>query len=61
MSNEQFDCPQCGEITETLNEGYCEDCRTANQASLDQHNCQHDHWGRLSDPQRAAEIKHAYR
>lgn len=39
-----FNCPQCSYETETLNEGYCEDCRKDNQNSLNSHNAQFDHW-----------------
>jgi|GEM_PF-974907 len=59
MSDEHFDCPQCGEATGTLYEGCCEPCRTGNQAALDDHNFQHDRWARLSGAERDAEIKQA--
>jgi hypothetical protein len=52
-------CPQCGEKASVLYEGYCEECRMANQSALDQHNAQFDRWERLSDDARWAEIKNA--
>ena len=61
MSDEQFDCPQCGDHTESLHEGYCEACCTSNQAALDDHNHQHDRWALLSSTERDAEIKRAHR
>lgn len=33
-----YDCPQCGEETPTLHEGYCEECRKDNQHALDRFN-----------------------
>lgn len=53
-------CPQCGELTPTLNEGYCEGCRAYNQERLDQHNAGNDEWESLTDGQRIARIKAAY-
>jgi len=41
---DMFDCPQCGFGTETLHEGYCEECRDENQHALDAHNIEFDHW-----------------
>ena len=61
MSDEQFDCPQCGDPTDTLHEGCCEQCCTSNQAALDDHNRQHDRWARLNNAQRDSEIKQAHR
>lgn len=61
MSNTPFTCPQCAEPTETLHEGYCAECCEENQSSLDAHNLQHDRWQRLSDSDRAAEIKQQIR
>lgn len=57
MSN----CPQCSHETETLNEGYCEDCRQENQNSLDLHNAEYDGWQKLSDNQRHERIKEKLR
>ena len=54
-----FDCPQCGEPTETLNEGYCEECRENNQRALDAHNARFDWWQGLTDAERAEQIKRA--
>lgn len=47
-----FDCPQCGFETETLNEGYCEECRGINQKALDDHDFQLKRWESLSDNER---------
>ena len=41
-------CPQCGEDTPTLHEGYCEDCRKDRQTALDAHNAEHDAWVRMT-------------
>ncbi len=54
-----FSCPQCSYETETLNEGYCEDCRRENQKSLDSHNLAFTAWGRLSSQQRQKAIDDA--
>lgn len=43
-----FSCPQCAQDTETLNEGYCEECRKERQISLDLHNARFDWWEGLS-------------
>ena len=56
-----FNCPQCSYETETLNEGYCEDCRQNNQNSLDLHNTEYDKWQKLSDNQRQERIKEKLR
>jgi NMD protein affecting ribosome stability and mRNA decay len=53
-------CPQCGDPTEQLHEGYCEDCCTENQAALDQHNAEFDRWERLSRSERETEIRGAH-
>lgn len=58
---EKFDCPQCGNETKTLNEGYCEDCRKENQAQLDKHNAQYDEWNGMTDEQRDEAISTALR
>ena len=54
-----FNCPQCSYETETLNEGYCEDCRQENQKALDYHNFQCDRWDKLTVAQKEQEIKKA--
>jgi hypothetical protein len=54
-------CPQCGEPTERLCEGYCEPCRDANQAALDEHHARADWWASLTDRQRDAQIRDALR
>jgi hypothetical protein len=56
-----YDCPQCGEPTETLHEGYCAECCADNQSALDLHNAQHDDWQTLTDQQRDARIRDAVR
>ncbi len=56
-----YTCPQCGEETSELHEGYCEDCCRANQTALDDHNAAHDAWARLSDDQRWSAIRQAAR
>ncbi len=56
-----FDCPQCGEPTDTLNEGCCEPCRIENQRQLDLHIASFDRWEGLSDAQRGIEIRNATR
>lgn len=50
------DCPQCGETTPTLYEGYCEYCRKQNQIELNEHNRSYDAWQKMSNKQRDYEI-----
>lgn len=50
-------CPQCGEETTQLQEGYCQPCCHENQRELDLHNAQYNWWQRLTDEERLAEIK----
>ena len=52
-----FTCPQCGEDTPELHEGYCRECCDDNQSRLDQHNAQYDEWERLTDKQRDDAIR----
>ena len=54
-----IDCPQCGEPTPELVEGYCRECRDERQAALDEHNAQHDRWKAMSDAERATAIRRA--
>lgn len=54
-------CPQCGEPTEMLCEGYCQDCRDERQAALDEHIARFDWWEGLTDPQRGEQIRRATR
>jgi len=56
-----FDCPACGEPTEVLVEGYCEECRDERQRELDEHNASYDRWQGMTDAQRDAEIRGAWR
>ena len=53
-------CPQCGEPVEQLHEGYCEDCCNQNQAELDRHNAEYDHWNRMDDERREEAIRRGY-
>jgi len=54
-------CPQCGEDTPTLHEGYCADCCAENQHALDMHNHSVDRWAAITDWQREDEIRAALR
>lgn len=56
-----FYCPQCGDQTNTLYQGYCEECCESGQLALDQHNAGHDHWNNMTDGQREEAIRRAYR
>lgn len=53
------DCPQCGEPTEALYEGYCQNCCEENQRELDAHNARFDWWEGLSDKERYEQIRQA--
>jgi hypothetical protein len=55
-----FGCPQCGEETPTLHEGYCEQCCEDRQRELLGHIAQQEHWDRLTDAQRDDAIRRAY-
>lgn len=61
QSETTFDCPRCGEPTETLHEGYCEPCREEGQRSLDAHNARFDWWQGLTPVERDTAIKEAMR
>lgn len=52
-----YNCPQCGEPTETLHEGYCAECCSENQARLDAHNAAFDAWKKMTDAQRDTAIR----
>ena len=54
-----YDCPQCGEPTETIHEGYCAECCADNQAALDQHNAAFVAWQNMTDVQRDKAIRRA--
>lgn len=54
-------CPQCGETTEALYEGYCEECCENNQRELDDHNASFDRWQAMSDQERGDKIRQASR
>ncbi len=55
-------CPQCGNETpeDQWQEGYCVDCCTDQQRSLDEHNAQFDHWNGLTEKQKTNAIRRAY-
>jgi len=52
-----FDCPQCGEETETLHEGYCKECCEYNQKVLNDFNFRYDFWNSLTDNEKDHFIK----
>lgn len=54
-----YDCPQCGEATERMHEGYCEPCCQENQAALDLHNATYDRWQSMTNAERDDEIRRA--
>ena len=54
-------CPQCGDTTKRLFEGYCEPCCRENQARLDAHNAEFDAWQGMTDAQRNTLINRAAR
>jgi len=53
-------CPQCGEATDALHEGYCAECCADNQMGLDQHNARCDWWGNMTDSERHAVMRRAF-
>lgn len=55
----EYCCPQCGFGTETLHEGYCQDCCGRRQQELDLHNARFDWWEGLSDAERRDQIRMA--
>ena len=60
-ASEKWACPECGELTDRLCEGFCETCWEYRQAMLDFHNLQFDRWQKLSSSDRESEIKWASR
>jgi len=56
---EGLTCPQCGEDTPTLHEGYCAECCADNQRAIDLHNYSVDRWATLTYRQREDEIRDA--
>ena len=54
-----FNCPQCGEETETLHEGYCEECRDERQNALNEHNARFDFWEKCTDAEKDFYIRSA--
>ena len=61
IPNKQLYCPQCGEPTNELHEGFCEECYQQNQVELDLHNAEYDHWNRMSFEEREEAIKRSYK
>lgn len=65
MAEPSFYCPVCGEpITHDelmRGEGSCEPCCERLSEELMLHNFQQDRWNRMSDSQRAAEIRQSMR
>jgi ribosomal protein L37E len=57
----KFFCPQCGEDTPDLHEGYCRECCDDNQRRLDRHNAEHDAWQAKTSAERDAAIRDAVR
>ncbi len=55
-----LNCPQCGEPTEQLHEGYCEECCNQNQYDLDCFNARHDWWNGLTRKQKDEAIRRCY-
>jgi RecJ-like exonuclease len=47
-----YNCPQCGEETPELHEGYCRECCDQNQAGLDNHNAAYSRWMSMTDVER---------
>ena len=58
--SDQYTCPQCAALTSELHEGYCEQCCYENQAALDRHNAEYDHWNRMDNERREEAIRRAY-
>ena len=54
-----MDCPQCGDETERLYEGYCLECAAENQAELTEHLISFEEWEKLSSSEREKRIKEA--
>ena len=54
-----YHCPQCGDDTPELHEGYCRHCCEENQAALDAHNSAYVAWQKMTDVQRDAAIRRA--
>lgn len=52
-------CCQCGDYTDTLEEGYCPSCCQHNQETLDKHNSVFDHWNKLTDKEKDLQIARA--
>lgn len=57
MASQTYDCPQCGLPSSDFAEGVCCHCLEINQAELDEHNAQFDHWSGMSVAERDAAIK----
>jgi len=59
QAKHEWVCPQCGDDTDELVEGYCSFCYEVNQLALDEHNAGYDAWQELSDAERWDYIKDA--
>ena len=57
--SEREPCQQCGFPAWEFREGVCLDCCAENQRRLDLHNAEYDRWQRMSDAERAREIRDA--
>ena len=54
-------CPQCGEPTDTLYEGVCEECRGENQGRLAEFQRMFERWEGLTEKEKWAEIRRVLR
>ena len=54
-----YDCPQCGNETEILHEGYCEECKNERQTALNEHNARFDFWEKCTDDEKDFYIRSA--
>jgi predicted amidophosphoribosyltransferase len=63
MLSDDWCCLQCGEPVEPedMDEGVCEQCCEENQRALDLHHATYDRWEKLTDQERAREIRAAVR
>lgn len=52
-------CPQCGESTDELHEGYCRYCCEETQRRLDAHNSEYQRWQSMTGEQRTVAIRAA--
>lgn len=52
-------CKQCGNDSESFEEGVCVDCCNMNQELLDTHNAEYDYWNSLTESQKSDAIAFA--